>query len=368
VAPGRVNLIGEHTDYNDGFVLPIAVDRETAVLASPRNDGRVLVYSKNLERRATIELDTIRFRPSEPWVNYISGVMLELQRAGHELRGAHLLVYGDVPLGGGLSSSGSLEVAIVSIFESLCGFTLPGPEAARLCRRVENGFLELQSGIMDQFTSRMAKRGCALFLDCRTHEFQHVPVPVARYKVLVCDTRVERKLTDSKYNERVSECKRGADELGKLLGRTIAALRDVTYEEFQSVEEKMSPVVRKRSRHIVSENDRVLKAVGSLKEGNLDQFGSLMNQSHESLRTDYEVSCPELDLLVELARSVKGTVGSRMTGAGFGGCTVSIVDERSVENVSEKVRQGYTEKTGIEPGIILCELADGAHDVSDSLS
>ena len=368
VAPGRVNLIGEHTDYNDGFVLPIAVDRETAALGSRREDNRVFVYTSNLDLHGSFDLDRIEFRLDEPWLNYISGVARELERAGQQLRGADLLISGDVPLGGGMSSSGSLEVAAVSIFESLCGFSLPGPEAAKLCRRVENEFLGLQSGIMDQFTSRMAKRGAALFLDCRSHEYQHVPLPLAGYKVLVCDTRVERKLTDSKYNERVSECKKGCEELTKLLGRDIPALRDVSLEEFKTVADKVSPIVRKRCRHIVSENERVMSAVPALKNGDLESFGSLMYQSHESLRTDYEVSCRELDLLVELARSQEGTVGARMMGAGFGGCTVSIVSEQHLERVSETVREGYACETGIEPGVILCEPADGARDVSGSLA
>ena len=356
-APGRVNLIGEHTDYNDGFVLPVAIDRATYVAARPRDDDRVRIVALDMPDQDEFTLDAIEHSAAHPWSNYIRGVAKGLLVAGHTLGGANMLITSDVPRAAGLSSSAALEVSVGYAFQLLNQLNLLGEELALLAQGAENSFVGVQSGIMDQFISVLGRADHALLLDCRDLSYRLVPIP-ATTAIVVCDSRVERTLAGSAYNQRRQEC----DEAVRLFRQwypKITALRDITLEQFRLHEAGLPEPVRARARHVISENERAVRGAAVLESGDVATFGQLMNESHASLRDDYEVSVPELDALVEAARRVPGCHGSRLTGAGFGGCTVSLVEAPAVERFRRDVAAAYQAATGRDTTIYVCRASDG---------
>ena len=360
-APGRVNLIGEHTDYNDGFVLPVAIDRGILMAAAPRDDGRVVLHALDFGQSVEFSLEAIERDEEKPWSNYQRGVAYFLQERGFKLVGLNACISGDVPIGSGLSSSAAVEVAAAYTWQVLSGFELSRVELALLCQRAENEFVGMSCGIMDQFVSALGHRGHALFLDCRSLDYELIPLPSGA-KIVIADTGVRRDLVSSEYNTRRRECEEGVRLLQQYLPH-VRALRDVSIAQFETYQGELPNTVRRRCRHVVSENERVLSSVEALRRGDLAAFGRLMNESHRSLRDDYEVSCSELDDMVEAARKVKGVYGSRMTGAGFGGCTVSLVAEEAVEEFRRRVAAEYEAATGLVPRIYVCSAEDGVEAV-----
>jgi galactokinase len=356
-APGRVNLIGEHTDYNEGYVLPAAIDRATAVAVGARDDDR-LVMNPGSAQDASFPL--ARLYPSErrAWTDYLTGVASLLQGRGTPLCGANMYVYGNVPRGAGLSSSAALELATAFALIELNGLTIPPVETAKLCQQAEHEFAGVKCGIMDQFISCLGRRNHAMLLDCRSLAYEHVPIPPG-VELIVCDTGVKRALAGSEYNRRREECNTGVRLLSPKLGGIIA-LRDVSPAQLHDLEGLLDPVVRRRCMHVVTENDRVQRSARALREGNLSEFGKLMYDSHLSLRRDYEVSCPELDLIVDLCAGSDGVYGARMTGAGFGGCAICLVKEGLTEGVIARLNAGYHGKNGKKGSVYVCSIDDGA--------
>ena len=355
-APGRVNLIGEHTDYNDGFVLPCAIDFAAYIACSPRTDRRISATSVNLDASFEFGLDD-PVDPSTPaWAKYVQGVALILERNGHRLVGADLVIDSNVPIGAGLSSSAALEISTGYSLASVSGLKIDGMELARIGQSAEHEFAGVRSGIMDQFASVFGQAGHALFLDCRSMEWRPIPVSDARW--VVCNTKTKHDLAEGEYNKRRAQC----EEAAKLLG--AASLRDVTAADLEHGSDRLPPLLLKRARHVVSENDRVVAAAGVLEKGDLPAFGTLMNASHDSLRDDYEVSSAELDVMVDIARGLPGVLGARMTGGGFGGCTINLVEAGREEDLAREISDAYKANTGITPEIYHCEASAGASEVS----
>ena len=345
-APGRVNIIGEHTDYNDGFVLPCAIAYDTCVFASSRPDRMVTVRSRFGEP-AVFDLDRLALERRGAWSDYVRGMLIELLHAAIELPGADLRVTATVPLGAGLSSSASFEVAVGLAMLAVAGAQMQPIELARLAQRAEIEHVGTRCGIMDQFTVLFAKAGYAMFLDTRTLDFDLIAIP-DDLAIVICNTMVKHDLASSQYNQRRAECERAAHLLG------VRALRDVTLEELAQARSRLTPELFARARHVVSENDRVVAAAAAMREGDLKRVGELLYASHESLRTDYAVSCPELDAMVEIAKTHSATIGARMTGGGFGGCTVNLVHAESAGEFRMYMASEYRLRTGIVP-----EMYDG---------
>jgi galactokinase len=359
-APGRVNLIGEHTDYNDGFVLPVAIDRDIRIAARPRADRQVRLYSANFDQLSSFSLDSIEPDPAASWSNYPRGVAKYLQDAGYRPTGLDAAIEGDVPVGAGLSSSASLEVATATAFAELGGIDLPSVQKAVICQRAENRFVGVNCGIMDQFISALGRAGHALLVDCRSLGYELVPIAAAGMSVVVADTTIKRGLAGSEYNVRRAQCEDGVARLSQMLGRPLRALRDVSLAEVEEHAGGLPEVIARRVRHVVSENERTLAGVAALRAGDLVRFGQLMNESHRSLRDHYEVSCSELDALVDAAWQARGVFGARMTGAGFGGCTVALVESGLVQDYVEHVRAAYQASTGLMARFHVCQIVDGA--------
>jgi galactokinase len=351
-APGRVNLIGEHTDYNQGFVLPVAIDRQIIIAVAPREDRCVLLQASNLAAQDEFSLDAIDHDDEQPWSNYQRGVAWQLQQAGHTLRGMDALIWGDVPIGSGLSSSAAAEVATAYAFQLLNGLEIDRVQLALLCQRAEKEFVGVECGVMDQLIAVLGKRDHALLIDCQDLSTEQVPLP-SKVSIVVADTMQRRDLVRSEYNVRRQECQQGADLLG------VKSLREVSVKELAEHEHDLSSPIRQRCRHVIYENQRVLEGVAALKQGDLEEFGRLMKESHRSLRDDYQVSSRELDLLVEAAGEVEGVYGSRLTGAGFGGCIVSLVSKEAVESFKAQVSERYQTATGTTPRIYVCRAEDG---------
>jgi galactokinase len=354
-APGRVNLIGGHTDYNDGFVLPTALDRRVAVAARPRPDDAIRAVS-------TAYPESVTFSPGddpadETWGTYLQGVAWALREAGHPVGGADIAVDGDLPRGAGLASSAALEVATAAALEALGEFALDRVDLARRCRRAENEFVGVSCGLMDQLAAACCRRDHALFVDCRSADTEHIPFP-GEASVVVTDTNVQHSLVDSAYNDRLAECERGVELLSDRLDG-VDALRDVSPGEFAAHRDALPETVARRCAHVVSENERVRAAADALARGDLAAVGERMVASHESLRDRYDVSCAELDCVVDIARDTEGALGARMTGAGFGGCVVSLVELDAVERFRAAVEAEYPERTGTEPDVYVCEPAAG---------
>jgi galactokinase len=359
-APGRVNLIGEHTDYNDGFVLPMAIERYT-VLAADKNASReVTVHSVTTGETASFSVRTKVQRGEPGWSNYVRGVVAGFQQRGLRVGGFDCVIDSTVPFGGGVSSSAALEVATATLLETITGQTLDPIEKALLCQRAEHEFTGVPCGIMDQFTSVLAQENHALMLDCRSRTATPVPMTDPSVTVLIINSNVRHKLVDGVYASRRDQCETAARHL------KVKALRDATMKDLDAAYKSMNPVVYRRARHVITENSRTVQAAQAIQSGNWSRVGALMYASHASLRDDYEVSCPELDAIVELAQSIsekEGIIGSRMTGAGFGGCAVSLVRTQAIKQVARKIEEGYESKTGNIPAIFATRPAGGARVV-----
>ncbi|HEU0252408.1 MAG TPA: galactokinase [Pyrinomonadaceae bacterium] len=360
-APGRVNLIGEHTDYNDGFVMPAAIDLSTWVKVSPLPGRRLQIFSENFNEQAELDLDAPIVYVNGDWSDYPLGVAAMLEKAGYRLRGARLEIRGEVPIGSGLSSSAAIEVATACALVANSGLEVGRRELALLCQQAENEFVGARVGIMDQFVSLFGQEHHALLLDCRSLDFRLLPVP-DNVRLIICNTMVKHALASSAYNERREQCEEGVSHLAKFLPG-ITALRDVTLEQLEHYSRELSDVVYRRCRHVITENARVLSSADALEQGDLQRFGELMAESHRSLRDDYEVSCKELDLMVELAREIEGVYGARMTGGGFGGSTVNLVDTEHVEEFRQHISERYEEITKLRPEIYTCQASNGAEEV-----
>lgn len=357
-APGRVNLIGEHTDYNDGFVLPMAIDRAVWIALSPRTDQHIQMRSLDLEIDSAFELNSLT--KGAGWSEYIKGIAYELQEAGFKLKGFDAVISGDVPRGAGLSSSAALELATARAFAAVSGFRWEATQMAKLAQKAENEWVGVNCGIMDQMASAASKEGFALFLDCRSLEHLHAPLP-DNMSVVILDTSTRRGLVDSAYNQRRSQCEEAALWFG------VKALRDVSVEQFsRKMKEQagLSEVVMKRARHIVTENARVLEAVQMMKTGNVKRLGELFNASHNSLRDDFEVTNDALNIMVECAREQKSCFGARMTGAGFGGCAVALVEKDKARKFATAVSAAYRQRSGLEASVYVCKASAGANMVS----
>lgn len=349
-APGRVNLLGEHTDYNDGFVLPMTIDRAVTYALRRRDDRIVALHSVEFDQELRYPLGEPPAITPGDWTSYVVGAIEELRLRGLVDSGFEGVVAGDVPLGGGLSSSAALEVATVVALQALLGFALEAAESARLCQQVEHRYAGVQCGIMDQFASRLGRSGHALFLDCRSLDHRHIPLALGSKRVVIVNTGVKRALAGSKYNERRAECQEAVAHFQRF-DPAVRALRDVTPARLEQHQSALSDTVRKRCRHIVLENQRVLDATAALRGNDVATFGRLMNESHASLRDLYEVSCAELDALVEIGQGTEGVVGARMTGAGFGGCTVNLVEEAAVAPFRQRILEHYPARFGLDPTI-----------------
>nr|WP_026693373.1 galactokinase [Peribacillus kribbensis] len=366
-APGRVNLIGEHTDYNGGYVFPAALTFGTWAAAAPRKDGTYRLASANFPVTASLTTaEEITFRKEDDWANYPKGVLNELLLLADEKEiytGADILFYGNIPNGAGLSSSASIELVTGLALSRLTGQDIEMLELVKLGQRAENRFVGVNCGIMDQFAVGMGKEGHAMMLKCDTLDFEYVPVKIDGYKLVITNTNKRRGLADSKYNERRSECEEGLSILQQKLPQAVN-LGDVSLEQWEQVKDSIeNDVIRRRVEHVITEDDRVLSATKSLQENDLEEFGRKMKQSHESLRDLYEVTGFELDTLFEEASKVEGCIGTRMTGAGFGGCNVSLVKDEAIEAFKEQVAKNYTEKTNLVPDFYVCEIGDGAKEI-----
>ena len=357
-APGRVNLIGEHTDYNDGFVMPCAIGFSTFVAVAPRTDHKLAIRSEEFPEPFEFDARNLPSAGLGKWCDYVVGVAVMLEREGCSIPGANLLVRGEVPVGSGLSSSAALEVASALALMSLSGAHLPLPQVAKLCQQAENSFTGARVGIMDQFVSCLGKSGHALLLDCRSLEYQLIPIPDG-VRLVVCNTMVKHAHAGGEYNRRREECEQGVKLLSKWYPEA-RALRDLSIEQLKAHADDLPPVIYKRCSHIVQENQRVLDGAGCLRSGDLSGFGELMGESHRSLRDLYEVSCRELDLMVELAEGLPGYWGGRMTGGGFGGCTVNLVDAAHASAFGEQIATRYKQAVSIRPDVYICSAAEGA--------
>jgi galactokinase len=360
-APGRVNLIGEHTDYNEGFVMPAAIDFSTCVAVSPRNDRSIVIQSDQFSGKAELDLDRPPKQGRRHWSDYPFGVAIKLEEAGHRLNGANLLVKGNVPIGSGLSSSAAIEVATALALLDNSNASIDRLALAKICQKAENEFVGARSGIMDQFIACFAEKDYAIMLDCRSLESTPLPLP-ADAKLVVCNTMIKHELASGEYNQRREECEAGVRILARHLPN-VTSLRDVTADDLEHLRSELPEIIYQRCRHVVTENDRVLRAADALRSGDLLLFGKLMDESHRSLRDDYQVSCKELDLMVEFANEVEGVFGARMTGGGFGGCTINLVASDRVDAFKQYVAPRYAEAVGKDPEIYMCSAAPAASRV-----
>ncbi len=368
-SPGRVNLIGEHTDYNGGFVFPAALTLATTVLARPREDGKIRLLATDLKKMVEADLDNLSAYKDLDWGAYQLGVADELIKAGYKVIGCDLMFEDKVPLGSGLSSSAAIEVAtaiaLVRLGDEACGRTktIDMTEMALISQRAEHNYIGVKCGIMDQFASAMGKKDHAIFLDCRDLSYELVPIKLDGYSLILANTNKKRSLGEGKYNERRAQCEEGLGILKKVLP-DATFLRDVSGTDFEKYKYLLTDdVIRKRVEHVVYENQRVIDSVQALKESKLELFGELMNQSHDSLRDLYEVTGLELDTLVEEARKQDGVLGSRMTGAGFGGCTVSLVKNENIDSFISKVGEAYKNKIGHAASFYISEIGDGGREL-----
>jgi galactokinase len=360
-APGRVNVIGEHTDYNDGFVLPAAIELATYAAIAPRADRHLVVHSLAFSETQHFFLDERAPVARGNWGDYVQGVAIELQQI-MPLTGANVMLDGDLPFGAGLSSSAALEVAFGFALAMNSGAKIGPVELAVLCQRAENNFVGLRCGIMDQYISCCGKEGCALLLDCRNLVARMAPID-ASVRLVICDTMIRHELASSGYNARRDECSRAVSMLASAIPG-VTALRDVSCEQFERHAASLPELLRRRARHVVTENQRTLQAAAALEAGDMAECGRLMNQSHRSLAVNYEVSCREADLMVELAQGAPGAFGARMTGGGFGGCVVSLVKTGDVESFMEIVGEGYRKATSLTPRIFCSSPSAGVGEVS----
>jgi galactokinase len=357
-APGRVDLMGSHTDYNLGYVLTQAIDRTTWIAARPRDEGKVTVESLNLEGRGQFELDRIEYDKAVPWTNYVRGVAAVLQQAGYALQGFEGLIHSTIPFGSGLSSSAALEVATAVLFDTLGDLDMDPVQMALHCQRAENEFVGMNCGILDQYSSTMGEAGSVLLLDCRDLTSRTRPLAEG-IQVIICDTRAIRELTGSEYAERRAHCEEGARILAGFYPG-VQTLRDVSLDQLQAHSAALSGVVYRRCRFIVAENQRVLDMAEALARGDRDQITALATQSYAGARDLYEISCREMEMMMAAMLSGPGVIGARQAGAGFGGCMVALVNGRSVDDFAQHVRTHYRARSGIEPQVYPVQAARGA--------
>ena len=361
-SPGRVNLIGEHTDYNGGYVFPCALSFGTYLVVRKNNKRVVHFATSNFDHRGEVKLDEPFEKEGKSWFNYPVGVLNEFRKEAKEIEGVDLLFSGDIPNGAGLSSSASIEMVMAFAMNEIFEFGMDRMELIKISQSAENNFVGINCGIMDQFASGMGARDHALFLNCDTLDYELVPLKLEGMKIVIANTNKRRGLADSKYNERRAQCESAVEAIRK--ERKIKHLSDLNLEEFNALSHLISDEIEKRrARHVITENTRTLGAIEALTKGDILSFGQLMNQSHDSLRDDYEVTGKELDTLVEEARNLEGTIGSRMTGAGFGGCTVSIVKEDQVETFIREVGLKYKDRTGLNADFYVAEIGDGSKQI-----
>jgi galactokinase len=360
-APGRVNLIGEHTDYNDGLVLPAAIGFSCWVAVAPRDDRRIVCYSENFDQMIDAKLGELKPGAKNIWSNYPLGVAWALEHEGSALLGVNLYIAGDVPLGAGLSSSAAIEVATGYALLGTSGLPIDKTKLALLCQKAENEFVGSRCGIMDQFISCYGQADHALLLDCRSLEMRALPVP-PDMALVICNTMVRHELGTTEYNTRRGECEEAVRILQKAV-QGVRALRDLSVEQVEEFREMLPEAVYRRARHVVTENARVLATAEALERDEIARIGPLMADSHRSLREDYEVSCPELDTMVEIAVRQPGVHGARLTGGGFGGCTINLVEAAHATEFQERVATAYFEATGLHPDIYICEASQGAEAV-----
>lgn len=361
-APGRVNLIGEHTDYNDGFVMPFAIDRATIVAGVKRHDRKIEAVALDMNDSATIDLDAAPQKLRKSWTDYVEGTARCVEGSFGSIGGANILITSNVPIGSGLSSSAALETSVGFALLSLSAIEIDREKLAFAAQKAEHEYAGIRSGIMDQFASSFGRRGNAMLLDCRSLETEQIPFATADTVTILCDTKVEHSLASSEYNKRREECEEGVRQLQKHRSE-IKALRDVTIDELNRSKNELSDVVYRRCRHVITENDRTLRAAEFFKLHQLPEAGRLMFESHRSLRDDYEVSCTELDALVEIASNVKGVFGARMTGGGFGGCTVNIVQRDIADRFEKTVFEGYIKRFRKMPDVYRFHATDGASEL-----
>ncbi|PIW12412.1 MAG: galactokinase [Candidatus Infernicultor aquiphilus] len=359
-APGRVNLIGEHTDYNEGFVLPMAIEREIIMLGQLRNDRLVQVFDLAYKAETKFSLDNLFPSKKDTWANYLMGVVDEIQKTGYILQGANIIFISNIPQKAGLSSSAALEIVTALTMAELNLLKIEPVKMARLCQQAENNFVGVACGIMDQYVSRLGRKDNVLFIDCRTNNYELIPFRDSNYQIVICDSKIRRDLINSEYNKRREECKKATEFFTHRFGHKVQALRDVTIEEFKQYQEQLPETIARRARHVILENDRVQASKKAIEAGDYITFGQLMIESHQSLKVDYEVSCEELDLLVDLALKQEGVLGARMTGAGFGGCTVNLLKREKVNIFKKTIQKEYKRITGIIPDIYITIPADGA--------
>lgn len=357
-APGRVNLIGDHTDYNHGYVMPAAIDFDCWVAAWKRSDHKLVVRSENFQGTHEVGLSHDAVRRSQSWHDYPVGVALQLEACGYQLQGGNLLIHSDVPIGAGLSSSAAIEVATAYALMDLSGHTINPIEMARICQKAENEFVGARCGIMDQFVSLHGRAGHALMLDCRSLDYEFISIPRS-VTLVICNTMVKHAVASGEYNKRRAECEEAVRRLSAVLPN-LKALRDLNREELDRHRSALTETLWRRACHVVSENARVLNAAATLRSGDFAGFGKTLAESHKSLRDFYEVSCPELDLMVELASRQKGIYGARMTGGGFGGCTINLVDTTHADTFRREISDAYEESTGLYPQTYACSAAGGA--------
>jgi len=356
-APGRVNVIGEHTDYNDGFVMPAALEFATLVAAAPREDRRLRVYSMTMDETRELDLAAPE-GPTHEWADYVFGVAVMLEKSGLRLKGADLVVWTDIPLGAGLSSSAALEVASAHALLAASGLPFEPLAAAKIGQKAENAYVGMRCGIMDQYASACGVQDHAILIDCRSLESRPVPIP-PDLKLVIANSNVKHQHAGGEYNARREACEEGVRLLAPFLG-PIKALRDVAPNDLERYKAKLPDLVYRRCRHIVTENARVLEAERALNAGDPVACGRAMNASHDSMRDDFEITCKEIDILAGLAQATKGVFGSRMTGGGFGGCTVSLVEAGAVEAVTQTLIEGYRIATGLDADVFVCSPSEGA--------
>jgi galactokinase len=361
-APGRVNLIGEHTDYSGGFVLPMAIERGTWVAGRVRDDRRIRIFSLGVDDSREIDLNSPPQRRRGIWVDYAEGVARTLQARGHPVRGADLAVHGNVPVGAGLSSSASLEISIGLALLSLSGKAIDPMALALAGQAAEHEYVGTRCGIMDQAVAALAREGHAMLLDCQSLERTFIPINSSRAAVVICDSRVKHELASSEYNARRAECERAVALLRAVLPG-IGMLRDVSVAELMEFQGNLPETLWRRSRHVVTENARTVAAAGAFQRGDFAEAGRLMLASHQSLRDDYEVSVPELDMLVEVASSVAGVFGARLTGGGFGGCTVNLVENDTVLTLTGVLQETFTRQFGHAPLLFVTRAGCGAREI-----
>jgi len=361
-APGRVNLIGEHTDYAEGFVMPAAIDFATLAGISPRDDGKIVMYSENFREESVFDTKAIPAKGSKHWSDYPMGVVAVLAGKGHAIPGFSLTLWGDVPLAAGLSSSASVEVSTALALTSLLGVTYPGPALARLCQRAENEFVGASSGIMDQFISANGAENHALLLDCRDLTYKLAPIP-EQVTLVIANTMVKHSVAGGEYTSRRAQVEEAAAVIARHRPE-VRFLRDATVEDLAKWGSEMSPNALKRARHVITENTRTVAAAEALQRGDLAQLGRLMAEAHASYSKDFEASCLEADAMVALAQDLPGLIGARLTGGGFGGCTINLVVRANAPEFTEVLAKRYAAETGMVPQIMVCHASGGAHEVN----